>query len=246
MTIFSFWIYDRHCNCIYSREYTTTATSPSTASASVPLPLPATQPSSPKKLATASSSTTAVDSNSTSTLTSASASTATLTNGTNGVGTASTAQVHKLTPSDSMLSKGLINVNNNNNASKLLFGTIFSLRKISNSLSSTPNNNNNNNDGTSFEGTSLNKGNLLKSFQTLNYKCHFYETLTGLKLMLLTDPQCRDLQGELSQIYQVFYLNDVVRNQLMCVDFKDGEVISSEVFTRDVDSYWTSLPEFAS
>ncbi|GME82013.1 unnamed protein product [Ambrosiozyma monospora] len=244
MTIFSFWIYDRHCNCIYSREYTTTATSPSSAS----VPTPATQPTSPKKLATASSSTTAVDSNSTATLTSAPASTATLTNGANGMGTASSTQVHKLTPSDSMLNKGLINVNNNNNASKLLFGTIFSLRKISNSLSSTPNNNNNNNnnDGTSFEGTSLNKGNLLKSFQTLNYKCHFYETLTGLKLMLLTDPQCRDLQGELSQIYQVFYVNDVVRNQLMAVDFKDGEVISSEVFTRDVDSYWTSLPEFAS
>lgn len=164
MTIYSFWIYDKHCNCIYSREY-----------------------------------------------------------------------VHHSAGS------GSINSRNNDNYSKLLFGIFFSARKISNSLVA---GDRSDNSDPLLKSDSLNTVNRALSFSTLNYKCHMFETMTGLKLALMTDPDCRDLNTELNGLYSSVYRQKVVQNPACQVDFREGESIENSQFIEAVDRFWQSLPEF--
>ncbi|CDK25371.1 unnamed protein product [Kuraishia capsulata CBS 1993] len=146
MAIYSLWIFDRHSNCIYSREW------------------------------------------------------------------------------DNKSKSSLVNVNNAKDTAKLLFGTIFSMKNISQNLS---------------------KQNKLKSFSTLRFKCHFKETGSGLKFCLLTDPELEDMQFLLDEIYTSCYVNHVVKNALSPVDFRAGQVIGSEPFTSDIDRLVVTLPSFS-
>ncbi|ODV86472.1 hypothetical protein CANARDRAFT_22363 [[Candida] arabinofermentans NRRL YB-2248] len=234
MAIYSFWVYDRHCNCIYQREYSPLTASTSTSAS-------ATTTSQTGSTPRLSQSNSALNNSSVQRFQQSGAdnSDTTISNNTSLGSSSVNNKIQEL------LNNGSINAINDNNVSKLLFGTLFSLRKISISLTSAPASETTDDEVFSSH-TSLNKFNELKSFQTLNYKVHFYETLTGLKFLVVTDPTIRDLQLELRNIYENHYLNYVVRNQLCQVEFKEHEVISNDKFIQSVDAFWSGLPEFIS
>lgn len=152
MTIHSFFIFDRHCSCIYSREY---------------------------------SHTSATDA-------------------------------------------GQINKNNDSDSSKLLFGLLYSLKNISSKLNM----------------SSADSANFLRSFSTANFRIHYYESLTNLKFILISDTDTDTLQTVLHELYANYYLNTVSMNFLSPVDFKEGERISNSSFITETDTYLRSLPLF--
>ncbi|KAG7890075.1 hypothetical protein KL936_002749 [Ogataea polymorpha] len=228
MPIYSFWIYDRHCNCIFSREYGTGFQDSSNSILR----------STPKLKASAQFAPNASYEN-TSSLPSSSQSTqnSSISSGRGQRLLSSTLNSQK---AQDLIQKGTVNTQNNNNTSKLLFGTLFSLRKIAVSLctpqAETP-------QEEEFNASNLNSFNSLQSFHTLNYKCHYYETMNGLRFVVVTHPAARNLQSSLVEIYHSIYLPAIVRNPLMPVEYREDEVISNERFIRAIDEYWTSLEE---
>ena len=72
------------------------------------------------------------------------------------------------------------------------------------------------------------------SFRTNNYKFHFYETKTGLRLLLTTEPGCADLHEHLRvKIHQTLYVDGVLKRgsgkagyaanaQFECDAFREG------------------------
>ncbi|ODV95692.1 hypothetical protein PACTADRAFT_3380 [Pachysolen tannophilus NRRL Y-2460] len=166
MAVYSFWIFDRHCNCIYSREWV-----------AITQDKPDHQQEQTQK---------------------------------------------------NITNTGTINARNQDHVAKLLFGAIFSLKQISSKLNPQ-------------EETTANN---LKSFSTLKYRCHFFETGTGLKFCLLTDPKTENMQFVLKEIYAKLYYEKIVKNVLSPVDFKENEYIDNEVFITGVDNYISSLAVF--
>ncbi|KAH3671950.1 hypothetical protein OGAPHI_000136 [Ogataea philodendri] len=228
MAIYSFWIYDRHCNCIYSREYGTSASETVKASSR----------STPKRLSSAHFSNNPMENAPSATISSHSTLNSSVSTLSGQRKTSSSSNNPKI---QELIQKGSVNTQNNNNMSKLLFGTLFSLKKIAVSLCTPPAETAQEEE---FYVSNLNNFNKLRSFQTLNYKCHFYETINGLRFVVVTDPNARDLQTSLVDIYQHIYMDNVVRNPLMPVEFREGEVISNDRFVLAIDDYWSSIPEF--
>ncbi|KAI4881794.1 hypothetical protein NFI96_019737 [Prochilodus magdalenae] len=79
------------------------------------------------------------------------------------------------------------------------------------------------------------------SFQTSRYKLHYYETPTGIKLVMNTDlgvPNCRDI---LHQLYSTVYVEYIVKNPLCVL----GETLQSELFSSRLDSFVRALPFFS-
>lgn len=168
MTIYSFYIFDRHCNCIYNREFT--------------------------HLDHANAS---------------------------GV--------------------GQVNKNNDSNASKLLFGILYSLKTISAKLI----------DLESEAETAV--ANALKSFTIGPYRAHYLESLTRLKFVLVSDDNIDNLQAILWELYSVYYIRNVVHNGLSPIefkqsdDFKENETvgkISNSGFITETDQFLQSLRFF--
>ncbi|KAG7834238.1 hypothetical protein KL943_003534 [Ogataea angusta] len=227
MPIYSFWIYDRHCNCIFSREYGTGIHESSTVILK----------STPKRKGSAQF-TPNPSYESTSSLPTSSHSTqnSSISTGRGQKLLSSALNTHKAQD----IQKGTVNTQNNNNTSKLLFGTLFSLRKIAVSLC-TPQAETQQEE--EFNTSNLNNFNTLQSFHTLNYKCHYYETMNGLRFVVVTHPAARNLQSSLIEIYHSIYLPTIVRNPLAPVEYRADEVISNDRFVHAIDEYWTSLEE---
>ncbi|RUS26301.1 hypothetical protein BC938DRAFT_470950 [Jimgerdemannia flammicorona] len=78
---------------------------------------------------------------------------------------------------------------------KLVYGVVFSLRNFVKKL------------GGSSDG--------FLAYRTSTYKLHYYETPTGLKFVINTDPHTESLRPVLRQIYSQMYVEYVVRNPLM-------------------------------
>ncbi|KAG7697491.1 hypothetical protein KL951_002853 [Ogataea haglerorum] len=228
MPIYSFWIYDRHCNCIFSREYGTGSQDPSCNVLK----------STPKSKGSAQFAPNPSYEN-TSSLPTSSQSTqnSSISSGRGQRLLSSASNNHK---AQELIQKGTVNAQNNNNTSKLLFGTLFSLRKIAGSVC-TPQTETHQEE--EFNTSNLNSFNALQSFRTLNYKCHYYETMNGLRFVVVTHPAARSLQSSLIEIYHSIYLPTVVRNPLMPVNYREDEVISNDRFVRAIDEYWASLEE---
>ena len=129
-------------------------------------------------------------------------------------------------------------MNNDIDSSKLLFGALFSLRNIASKLTSNVNIIDNTSQQLDFQ-----KQNFLKSFATENYRAHYFETLSGLKFVLLTDPTIEDMQRHLHEIYSNFYVEFVAKNPLSPVDFRPGQLVGNEKFINSVDNYILSLSQ---
>ncbi|XP_026093207.1 trafficking protein particle complex subunit 1-like [Carassius auratus] len=106
---------------------------------------------------------------------------------------------------------------------KLMYGMLFSIRSFISKMSP------------------LDMKDGFLAFQTSRYKLHYYETPTGIKLVLNTDlgvPNCRDT---LQQIYSTLYVEYIVRNPLCVL----GESLQSDLFSSKLDSFIRALPFFS-
>ncbi|CAK7896704.1 trafficking protein particle complex subunit Bet5p [[Candida] anglica] len=123
---------------------------------------------------------------------------------------------------------GSVNKSNDSDAAKLLFGLVYSLKNISTKL-----------------GSSETAPNLLKSFATMKYRIHLYETASGLRFCLISDVGLDNLQPVLHHLYTDIYIRTVVQNCLSPVDFQVGEKLSNSNFIIELDSFIQSLSVFA-
>lgn len=130
----------------------------------------------------------------------------------------------QLTSATSMFSDSrLVNIEEE---SKLVYGVVRTLRNLVNKLSG-------NQDG-------------FISYRTSNYKLHYYETQTGLKFVINTDPSTESLRPVLRQIYTNFFVEYVVKNPLAPVGHPGGEGVNNEYFKAAVDKFVKNLSFFDS
>ncbi|XP_059524686.1 trafficking protein particle complex subunit 1 isoform X2 [Myotis daubentonii] len=79
------------------------------------------------------------------------------------------------------------------------------------------------------------------AFQTSRYKLHYYETPTGIKVVMNTDLGVGPIRDVLHHIYSALYVELVVKNPLCPL----GQTVQSELFRSRLDSYIRSLPFFS-
>ena len=86
------------------------------------------------------------------------------------------------------------------------------------------------------------------AYKTSHYKLHYYETLTGLKFVLNSDPGVESLQTALRQIYTQIYVELVVKNPLASASLQQGQInpetMGVEGFRNGVDRFVRSLTMF--
>ncbi|EDO36350.1 predicted protein [Nematostella vectensis] len=75
------------------------------------------------------------------------------------------------------------------------------------------------------------------SYKTSKYKLHFYETPTGLKLIMNTDIHANNIRETLNDIYSKIYVEYVVKNPMCKLD----EPIQSELFRSKLDAFIRGL-----
>ncbi|RXK41228.1 hypothetical protein M231_01378 [Tremella mesenterica] len=108
--------------------------------------------------------------------------------------------------------------------SKLVYGVILSLRNMVKKLSG--------------------RDEAFTSYRTAQYKLHLYETLTGYRFVLLSDPNVDSLRFVLKQIYTGPFLDYVVRNPLVIMDSRE-EGIDNDLFRSAVDRHMRNLSMFS-
>ncbi|DBA96345.1 TPA: hypothetical protein ACH3X3_002520 [Trebouxia sp. C0006] len=88
-------------------------------------------------------------------------------------------------------------------------------------------------------GAPLNIGNScsFKSFRTNNYKLHFMESPSGLKIVFNTDQTVGNLQDCLTYIYSNLYVEYVMKNPL----YEPGQPFSYELFSNNLNRYIRSI-----
>ena len=70
------------------------------------------------------------------------------------------------------------------------------------------------------------------SYRTPHYKLHLYETLTGYRFVLLSDPSSDSLRFVLRQLYTGPFLDFVVRNPLIEMDSRTTGIDNDQVGER--------------
>ncbi|KAI9094131.1 Sybindin-like protein, partial [Phlyctochytrium arcticum] len=104
---------------------------------------------------------------------------------------------------------------------KLVYGVVFSLRNLVNKLISKP-------------------GEGFLSYKTNAYRLHYFETPTGLKFVMNTDPHMDSMRETLRTIYSHIYVEYVTRNPLHTFDTP----IRNDLFRQNLQKYVRSLPGF--
>jgi hypothetical protein len=112
--------------------------------------------------------------------------------------------------------------------SKLVYGTVFSLKNIINKLS------------TNSQLTNENRTDTFLSYMTNSYKLHYFETSTSIRFCLLTDPNFESCTEILSNLYTNVYVEYVTKNALINTD----SPIHSELFRANLQSFITSIPGY--
>jgi len=82
------------------------------------------------------------------------------------------------------------------------------------------------------------------NYRTSGYKLHLFETLSGYKFIILSDPKTDSLRFVLRQIYVGPFLEYVVRNPLITMDSRQ-QGIDNEYFKSSVDKLIRALSVFA-
>ncbi|RPD53535.1 snare-like protein [Lentinus tigrinus ALCF2SS1-7] len=106
---------------------------------------------------------------------------------------------------------------------KLVYGVVLSLRNMIKKLSG--------------------KDEQFVNYQTSTYKLHLFETLSGYKFVMLSDPAADSLRFVLRQIYSGPFLEYVVRNPLVEMDSKERG-IDNEYFRMSTDRLVRGLTVF--
>eukprot|EP00049_Salpingoeca_infusionum_P016465 m.337108 g.337108 ORF g.337108 m.337108 type:complete len:139 (-) comp16079_c2_seq2:190-606(-) len=79
-----------------------------------------------------------------------------------------------------------------------------------------------------------------RHLKTQTYKLHCLNTLTGLRFVLMTDPNTGDISQDLDWIYSDVYVDTVVKNPLAV----HGEPISNPAFAAKLDAFVHSRKYF--
>jgi hypothetical protein len=82
------------------------------------------------------------------------------------------------------------------------------------------------------------------NYRTSAYKLHLFETPSGYKFILLSDPKSDSMRLVLRQIYVGPFLEYVVRNPLVKMDSREYG-IDNEYFRSSVDRFVRGLSGFA-
>uniref|UniRef100_A0AAZ3PZP8 Trafficking protein particle complex subunit n=1 Tax=Oncorhynchus tshawytscha TaxID=74940 RepID=A0AAZ3PZP8_ONCTS len=110
---------------------------------------------------------------------------------------------------------------------KLMYGMLFSIRSFCSKMSP------------------LDMKDGFLTFQTSKYKLHYYETATGIKIIMNTDLGVPNAKDILHQIYSTvsmgLYVEYIVKNPLCVL----GEQLSSDLFSTRLDLYIRALPFFS-
>ncbi|KAH7910602.1 snare-like protein [Hygrophoropsis aurantiaca] len=106
---------------------------------------------------------------------------------------------------------------------KLVYGVILSLRNMIKKISG--------------------RDEQFVSYRTSAYKLHIYETMSGYKFIMLSDPATDGLRFVLRQIYNGPFLEYVVRNPLVPMDSHE-QGIDNDYFRASVDRVVRGLSVF--
>ncbi|KAF2860920.1 snare-like protein [Piedraia hortae CBS 480.64] len=110
------------------------------------------------------------------------------------------------------------------NDAKLIFGTVFSLRRIVAQLGGP-------------EDSFL-------SYRTAEYKLHYFETPTQLKFVMLTDLRVSNMRTVLHEIWARLFVEYVVKSPLVPTGMPGGKGVTNEMFdegiTRFIDGIMSS------
>ncbi|KAK5713046.1 Trafficking protein particle complex subunit BET5 [Elasticomyces elasticus] len=155
MSVYSFYIFDRHTECIYSKRFTQAP------------------PPAPTK------------------------STSALSNG--------------------AVSASLRRANKDSDDAKLVFGTIFSLRRMCKQLGGADDQ--------------------FLSYRTGEYKLHYFETPTQLRLVMLTSPQVGNMRTVLHQIWSTLFVEYVVKSPLAPTEHRGGKGVGNELFEGGLERF---------
>jgi len=204
MTIYSLYIYDRHCACVYYHDWHRTKP-PRAANEGGILPAVSHQVY-PRQEGTAT------DPSPRNTLTSSS-----------GIVVAVNDEVPR-TPLPGATHQVPANAGLPfDEEAKLVYGVVLSLRNMVKRLSGRD------------EG--------FVNYRTSTYKLHLYETLSGYKFIMLSDPNADSLRFVMRQIYAGPFLEYVVRNPLTQMDSKEHG-IDNEYFRTSIDRMIRGLSVF--
>eukprot|EP00743_Colponemidia_sp_Colp-15_P006321 GILK01006800.1.p1 GENE.GILK01006800.1~~GILK01006800.1.p1 ORF type:complete len:139 (-),score=6.21 GILK01006800.1:214-630(-) len=102
---------------------------------------------------------------------------------------------------------------------KLVFGLLWSLKSFTQKIAPRP-------------------VNTFNSFTTPTYKMHCFETGSGLKFILNTDPSVGDLKEDLRHLYSNVYVEYVSKNPL----YSPNEPITCPAFSTNLRNYLMGLP----
>jgi hypothetical protein len=104
---------------------------------------------------------------------------------------------------------------------KLVFGTVFSLRNMVRKLGGEEDN--------------------FVSYNTSQYKLHYYETPTNIKFVMLTDLKSPSMRIALQQIYINLFVEYVVKNPLSPVEHPGGIGVNNELFEESLEQFVTRV-----
>ena len=82
------------------------------------------------------------------------------------------------------------------------------------------------------------------NYATSAYKLHLYETISGYKFVMLSDPEAGSLRTALHSIYAGPFLDYVVRNPLVSMDSKERG-LDNEYFRAATDRLVKGIPFFS-
>jgi len=216
MTIHSLYIYDRHCICVYYQDWhRTKRPKPAVEGGILPGVSQAVShvPSTSKEAKAGSSSAFNSPRN---TLSSTTGTLVTVNESSNQL--PSMPLVQTLSASTTS-STGLPF----DEEAKLVYGVVISLRNMIKKISG--------------------RDEQFVNYRTSGYKLHLFETSSGYKFVMLSDPKTDSLRFVLRQIYAGPFLEYVVRNPLLKMDSRQ-QGIDNEYFRSSVDKLIRGLSVF--
>ncbi|KIJ61323.1 hypothetical protein HYDPIDRAFT_177075 [Hydnomerulius pinastri MD-312] len=211
MTIFSLYIYDRHCACVYYQDWHRTKR-----------PKPAVEGgilnAVSRAVAPQAADTSAANSSAFSSPRN------TLSSNTGFVVAIGDDSSSSSTPAQAAVDGPRSNALPFDEEAKLVYGVILTLRNMVKKLSG--------------------RDEQFTSYRTSAYKLHLYETISGYKFVMLSDPSTDGLRFVLRQIYNGPFVDYVVRNPLVTMDSRE-QGIDNDYFRASVDRLIRGLSVFA-
>lgn len=103
---------------------------------------------------------------------------------------------------------------------KLIFGTIFSLRRMVRQLGG--------------------QDDQFLCYRTGEYKLHYFETPTQLKFVMLTDTRVGNMRTVLYQIWATLYVEYVVKSPTVPIEHPKGVGVANELFEGGLEGFIVS------